>query len=93
MRDKGPQLRRELLTPLAADKGLSYNAEVIRPGRSPQQNAYHLVSLGADILVAFCDADAFPSADRKTSRRGAKLISKSLTGPVRGGRRSSSPAR
>lgn len=81
MRDKGPQLRRELLTPLAADKGLSYNAEVISPGRSPEQNAYHFVSLGADILVAFCDADAFRSADRKTSRRGAKLISKSLTGP------------
>ncbi len=81
MRNRGPQLRRELLTPLAAEKGLSYDAEVISPGRSPEQNAYHFVSCGADILVAFCDADAFPCGDRKTSRRGAKLISRSLSGP------------
>lgn len=81
MRDKGPRWRRELLTPLAAEKGLSYNAEVISPGRSPEQHAYHFVSIGADILVALCEVDAFPSADRKTSRRGAKLLSKSLSGP------------
>jgi hypothetical protein len=81
MRDKGPQWRRDLLTALAAEKGLSYNSEVISPGRSPEQNAYHFVSIGADILVALCDADAFPAADRKTSRQGAKLLSKSLTGP------------
>jgi hypothetical protein len=81
MRDKGPQLRRDLLTPLAAEQGLSYDSEVISPGRSPEQNAYHFVSIGADILVALCDRGAFPSADRTTSRRGAKLLSKSLTGP------------
>ncbi len=81
MRDKGPEWRRDLLTPLAAEKGLSYNSEVISPGRSPEQNAYHFVSIGADILVALCNADAFPTADRKTSRRGSKLLSKSLTGP------------
>jgi hypothetical protein len=75
-----PKLKRQLLGPLAAEKGVSYDYAMLDPGTGPEQHAFHFVACGADILGMFVYKESFPSTDRKTSRRGAKLMRKRFGG-------------
>lgn len=50
--------------------------ELLNPGNSQSQNAFHFVHCGASLLSFFTEPDSFPSEDRRTQRRGAKWIRK-----------------
>jgi hypothetical protein len=67
-------MRRLILMPLAGSHGLDYETEAMAPGSSEVAQAYGFVSCGADLLVPMCYIEGFPSADRRTTKRGVKWV-------------------
>lgn len=72
------QLRRAILTPLAAQHGLDYDREYLAPSFSPEALAFAFVGCGADVALGFSYADGFPGVDRKTRLRGARAAANGL---------------
>jgi hypothetical protein len=63
-----------ILVPLARSRGLDYETEGLTPGSSEDAHAYGFVSCGADVLLYLCFVEGFPSADRRTAKRGVKWV-------------------
>jgi hypothetical protein len=85
MRPSAADLHRALLAPLADERGLDYEREVLDPGNGPDREAFHCVICGSGLLSAYTYPEGFPSADRRTKRRGAKWMTRSFASE--GGRR------
>jgi hypothetical protein len=75
---KDGALIRELPSPLAISAGLDSDTETIRPGNTPVQNAFALVTCGAHLLATYIEPDYAPSVDKRTSKRVAKAMVRSF---------------
>ena len=73
-------IRRAILTPLAASRGLDYEMEFMAPGSSEAAQAYGFVSCGAELLLGFTYAEGFPSKDRRATKRGVKWVLEGTSG-------------
>jgi hypothetical protein len=73
-------IRRAILTPLAASRGLDYEMEFMAPGSSEAAQAYGFVSCGAELLLGFTYAEGFPSKDRRATKRGVKWVLGGVSG-------------
>ena len=73
-------IRRAILTPLAASRGLDYELESMAPGTSEAAQAYGFVSCGAELLLGLTYAEGFPSKDRRATKRGVKWVIQGATG-------------
>jgi hypothetical protein len=73
-------IRRAILTPLGATRGLDYELEFMAPGESEAAQAYGFVSCGAELLLGLTYAEGFPSKDRRATKRGVKWVIQGATG-------------
>ncbi len=85
-REQYSQLRRRLLEPVAAMRGVDYSSVSAFafgddvPGIGEEEIVFGLLGCGADVLLSKTYADEFPARPR-IARKGAKLVARGLGGP------------
>jgi hypothetical protein len=71
-------LKRAALQAHALKYDLDPSQDYGRPGNSPAERAFHLLSCGFDMLLVVLGPDGFPSLHSRTRKRGSKWVRQRL---------------
>jgi hypothetical protein len=71
------KIKFDVLKPHAYKFDVELQDDLVRPGNSPPERAFVVLSCAFELLVTLAEV-AFPALDRKTRRRGAKWTRQSL---------------
>jgi hypothetical protein len=69
---KEARLKRAVLIPACVNFDLEYDEELVRPGTSPPQQAFQLVLMGYEVMIATIAGSGFPAPGAFTHWRAAR---------------------